>query len=74
MALTLTDGCLNSSVKYSKRSDGSAKNKSMSAGTIVHTVSTCCASVVNREEYLLSINATSAYATSVMTSVSTRRA
>jgi hypothetical protein len=60
MAFTLTDGCLSSSVRYRSRRDGSARNSSVTAGSTVQIVSTCWASVVNREVYLLNIRATSA--------------
>jgi hypothetical protein len=57
MAFTLTDGWLSSSVRYRSRSEGRAKNSSVIAGRIVQMVSTCCASVVKREESLLNIKA-----------------
>jgi hypothetical protein len=74
MAFTLTDGCLNSSVRYNSRREGSAKNRRVTAGRMVQIVSTCCASVVNREVCLFSISATNAYPTRVTTRVRTRSA
>jgi hypothetical protein len=41
MALIVRLGFLVSSVRYRRRSDGRAKNKRMTAGKIVHTVSIC---------------------------------
>lgn len=41
---------------------------------MVQIVSTCCASVVNREENLLNIRAIKAYPTKVTTNVRTRSA
>jgi hypothetical protein len=41
IAFTLTDGCLNSSVRYSRRSDGRARKRRVTAGRIVQIVSTC---------------------------------
>lgn len=40
MALTVTTGCLTSSIKYNKRKEGKAKNNKVKAGRIVQTVST----------------------------------
>jgi hypothetical protein len=45
MAFKVIDGFLISSVRYSRRSDGSAKNSKMIAGKIVQIVSICCASI-----------------------------
>jgi hypothetical protein len=57
IALILTEGCLNSSVRYRSRRDGRARNRRVTAGRIVQIVSTCWASVVKREVYLLNIKA-----------------
>ena len=54
----VTDGELISSVKYSNRSDGIAKNTSVMAGRIVQIVSTCCASTTTREVCLFVISIT----------------
>lgn len=58
--MILTDGWFSSSVKYRRRSDGKAKNRRVIAGRIVQIVSTCWASVVNREVSLFSIRAVNA--------------
>jgi hypothetical protein len=44
VVLTVNIGLLTSSVKYSKRKEGIAKNNKIIAGKIVQTVSICCAS------------------------------
>ncbi len=74
MAFSVNTGCLTSSVIYRIRSDGSASTSSVRAGRIVHTVSTVCASRTYRLMYLFIIIASSAYPTTVSTSVRISRA
>ena len=69
VALIVTDGELISSVKYSRRRDGIAKNINVIAGRTVHTVSICWASLVTRDVYLLDINKIIPYATIDITNV-----
>jgi len=69
MALSVILGCLTSSVKYSSRSDGRAKNRRIIAGRIVQIVSICWASMRYRCEYLLIIKVYMAYPTTVITNV-----
>lgn len=66
---TVRDGFLTSSVMYKIRSDGRANTRRISAGRIVHTVSTICASKIYRFMYLFSIRAIIAYPTTVSTNV-----
>jgi len=67
--LIVSEGFDNSSVKYSNRRDGRARNSKVMAGRTVHTVSTSWASIVNRELYLFTSRVTVAYPTTVITSV-----
>jgi hypothetical protein len=69
IVLIVTDGELISSVRYSSRSEGIARNNNVTAGRIVHTVSICCASIVVREVYLFVISIMNEYATTETTSV-----
>jgi hypothetical protein len=55
MALMVMDGFLISSVTYKIRSEGRANTNKISAGKIVHIVSTICASRVYRLMYLFII-------------------
>jgi hypothetical protein len=45
IAFRVKDGFLTSSVRYSNRSDGRARDTRIIAGTIVQIVSICCASI-----------------------------
>ena len=66
--LIVSDGVFNSSVRYSKCRDGTARNTRVTAGKIVHTVSICWASITIRDENLFSINIIRVYVTTDVTS------
>jgi hypothetical protein len=66
-------GFLSSSVRYSNRREGSARNSKIMAGRIVHTVSMYWASNRYRLDNLFIIIIISAYVTTVITSERTIR-
>ena len=69
MALIVREGWLTSSIRYRSRRDGRARNRRVTAGRIVHTVSICCASRIVRQDSLFTRRLISAYPTMDVTSV-----
>jgi hypothetical protein len=69
IALIVTDGELISSVRYSNRKEGKAKNSNRTAGSTVHTVSISCASENDRDVNLFVSRAMNIYTTTDVTSV-----
>lgn len=63
MAFTVREGWLISSIKYSSRKDGRAKNRRIIAGNTVQTVSISWASRMFRQENFEVSNANVAYVT-----------
>jgi len=74
IVLIVREGFASSSLRYRSRSDGRARNSRVIAGRTVHTVSTSCASMVNREVYLFTSSVVRAYPTVVITRVRITRA
>ena len=65
----VSEGFANSSVRYRRRRDGSARNSRVIAGKTVQIVYTSCASIVNRDVYLFTSRVAEAYPTVVITNV-----
>ena len=65
--LIVSDGEFTSSVKYRRCRDGTAKNTSVIAGRMVHTVSICWASIRDRDENLFIMSIINVYVTTDVT-------